>query len=193
MAIQISKISAIHGIITNDTINWTSLSIANGGSITLTYTAKVNAPGVGVSYTNTAQVTAADQFDPNSTPNNDVPTENDQDAVTPTVKQADLSLSKTISNTTPNVGDVVTFTITVNNAGPDAATGVAIEDKLPNGYTNIQNISNAGIYAADTIKWSNKTIAVNDSLTLTFQAKIAASAVGVSYQNLGKSFRFRSV
>ena len=121
-----SNISSISnsGIITNDTINWTSLSIANGGSITLTYTAKVNAPGVGVSYTNTAQVTDADQFDPNSTPNNDVPTENDQDAVTPTPKQADLSLSKTISNTTPNVGDVVTFTITVNNAGPDAATGV---------------------------------------------------------------------
>ena len=89
-----------------------------------------------------------------STPNNDVPTENDQDAVTPTPKQADLSLSKTISNTTPNVGDVVTFTITVNNAGPDAATGVAIEDAIPNGYSNITAISNAGAIANDTINWT---------------------------------------
>ena len=90
---------------------------------------------------------------------------------------------QTISNTTPNVGDVVTFTITVNNAGPDAATGVAIEDAIPNGYSNITAISNAGAIANDTINWTNLSIANGGSITLTYTAKVNAPGVGVSYTN----------
>ncbi|MBK8492574.1 MAG: DUF11 domain-containing protein [Saprospirales bacterium] len=35
-------------------------------------------------------------------------------------------LSKSVSPLNPNVGQTVTFTITVTNLGPDAATGVAV-------------------------------------------------------------------
>jgi hypothetical protein len=37
---------------------------------------------------------------------------------------ADLSMTKTVSDATPNVGDQITFTVTLSNQGPDAATGV---------------------------------------------------------------------
>ena len=39
---------------------------------------------------------------------------------------ADLSLDKSINDTTPVIGQTVTFTIVVHNDGPDAATGVLL-------------------------------------------------------------------
>ncbi|MBK8492584.1 MAG: DUF11 domain-containing protein [Saprospirales bacterium] len=37
-----------------------------------------------------------------------------------------MSLTKIVDNATPNVGTNVVFTITVNNAGPSAATNVTV-------------------------------------------------------------------
>ncbi|MBK8492575.1 MAG: DUF11 domain-containing protein [Saprospirales bacterium] len=127
-------------------------------------------------YHNVAQVTDADQTDPNSTPNNlvgNTPVENDEDDASVTPKQADISLVKTVSTTTPNAGDVVTFTITLSNAGPDAATGVEIKDYVPAGYSSITAISGSGTLSGSTITWSGKTIPVgSNTLTLTFQATV---------------------
>jgi uncharacterized repeat protein (TIGR01451 family) len=53
---------------------WTVGSVGAGGSATLEITATANAAG---SYTNIAEVTAADQADPDSTPGNAVPSEDD--------------------------------------------------------------------------------------------------------------------
>ena len=66
--------------------------------------------------TNTATISDADQFDPN--------TGNNSASATETPQQADLAVTKTVSNPTPNVGDTITFTVTLTNNGPDAATGV---------------------------------------------------------------------
>src|SRR6185436_11202736 len=75
--------------------------------------------------TNTGTISDSDQFDPN--------TANNTASVTETPQQADLSILKTVDNPTPNVGDQITFTITLTNSGPNAATGVQLTDVLPAG------------------------------------------------------------
>jgi uncharacterized repeat protein (TIGR01451 family) len=90
---------------------------------------------------------------------------------------ADLSLTKTVSNATPNVGSNVTFTITVNNAGPDAATGVTVTDQLPSGYTYVSD-NGAGAYNSTTGIWTIPgTIANGGSATLTITATVLATGV----------------
>ena len=47
---------------------------------------------------------------------------------------ADLSVAKTTSDRSPNVGAPVEFAVTVRNEGPTAASGVTLADVLPDGF-----------------------------------------------------------
>ena len=153
---NISNISG-GGTLVGSTITWTGISLANGASTNLTFEVDVDLPtGAADEYLNVSEVTAADQFDTDSTPDNDDgdQSEDDEDnAVVSTPEVADLELAKTVSVSNPNVGDTVTFTITVTNQGPDAATGVSVEDVVPAGYSNIANISGGGTLVGSTITW----------------------------------------
>ncbi|MCP9766263.1 SdrD B-like domain-containing protein [Lacihabitans soyangensis] len=174
------------GVITGNTVNWNNLTIANGAYLVLTYQVKVRPAFVGVNYTNTAQITGSDQYDPNSTPSNDNPTEDDQGSVTTNPRIANLSLTKTINNPNPIVGEVVTFTINLTNIGPDTARNVVIEDAIPNGFSNISNISNSGVFLNDTLNWNIASLAVGNNLNFTYQATVMAPVFGVNYTNIAQ-------
>ncbi|MCB0597952.1 MAG: DUF11 domain-containing protein, partial [Phaeodactylibacter sp.] len=176
------------GVLSGSTIAWSGLNIAVGGSVSLTFDATVNALGAGVSYLNVAQVTAADQFDPDSTPNNDDgdQSEDDEDNATVTPESADLELVKVVNDNAPNVGDVVTFTITVTNQGPSSATGVSVADVVPNGYSGIANISGGGTLSGSTITWSGLNITAGGNITLTFDATVEDPGAGVNYLNVAQ-------
>ena len=150
---------------------WTVGSIASGGSATLQIVASVTTTGT---KTNEAQVTASDQTDPDSTPNNSVAMEDDQDSAGLTPAIADLSLTKTVDNASPNVGDNVTFTLTSTNAGPDSATNVAITDVLPAGLTFVSSVPSQGTFASGTGVWTVGTIANAASETLQIVATVAS-------------------
>ncbi|NPA31480.1 MAG: DUF11 domain-containing protein, partial [Chloroflexi bacterium] len=134
------------------TLKWTVEPLGSGESVTLTFQATVKASG---NYTNTAEVTASDQYDPDSTPGNGDPNEDDYATTQITyIPRADLSLTKTVSPTTAGPGDQVTFTVTVTNNGPDDATNVEVTDQLPSGYTYQSHTATQGTYDNASGKWA---------------------------------------
>ena len=154
---------------------------AGGGNVQLTFDATVAASG---SYTNYAQIMAANQFDPDSTPGDDSTTQDDDDTLTPTVVEvADLSLSKAVTiigDTAPlgsfNAGDTVQFTVTVANAGPNNATGVNVRDTLPTGYTGVTNISHGGNYSMPDVNWCGLAVPAGGNVQLTFEPRSRPAA-----------------
>jgi uncharacterized repeat protein (TIGR01451 family) len=151
---------------------WTVGALAGGASATLDITATVNASGV---YTNTTEVTAANEADPDSTPGNGVTSEDDyaERAVTPGAI-SDLSLAKSVDDATPSVGSNVVFTLTVSNAGPSGATGVEVTDLLPGGYTYVSD-DGGGAYDSGTGVWAVGGLANAASATLNIIVTVDAS------------------
>ncbi len=142
---------------------WTIGSLANAASAALQITATVNATGP---YANTATVTG-NQNDP--TPGNNTSTN------TPVpVPQADLAVVKTVNNPTPNVGSTIVFTLTATNNGPSAATGVAVNDLLPAGYTYVSD-NGAGAYVSGTGVWTIGSLANAASAALQITATVNAT------------------
>ncbi len=90
----------------------------------------------------------------------------------------DLSISKDLNDTTPQVGDIVTFTITIYNEGTHQATGIQVTDLLPTGYEYVG--ADSQNYDAQTGLWTIGALNPNDSITLHLRARILDSG---NYQN----------
>lgn len=91
--------------------------------------------------------------------------------VTATGQEADLELAKTVDNNSPNIGDPVTFTLTLDNIGPDEATSVAVTDALPEGFSYISDTGN-GTYDPDSGIWEIGSVPNGDSATLDITAQV---------------------
>jgi uncharacterized repeat protein (TIGR01451 family) len=112
---------------------WTVGTIASGGSAVLSITATVEAVGT---YVNVAEVTAAGASDPDSTPNNGAPGEDDRASVTVTrsplavIKRSYQPDGTAIPNgTAMPQGSLVQFLLYVNNRAGNVAD-VSIRDVL---------------------------------------------------------------
>lgn len=95
-------------------------------------------------------------------------------------KGVDLEVVKLVSDSSPNVGDVVTFTIKVKNRGPDTANDVHITDVVLPGFSYVSASMTGGDTRVDTspvgtgLDWGIATLAVGTTVTLTFQATVTA-------------------
>jgi uncharacterized repeat protein (TIGR01451 family) len=118
--------------------------------------------------TNTAAISHADQFDPN--------TANDSASATETPQQADVVVVKQVSDPTPNVGDQITFTVTLSNTGPDAATAVQVTDLLPAGVTFVSANPSQGSYDNATGVWDVGTVSPGGPQTLSITATVVSAA-----------------
>ena len=86
--------------------------------------------------------------------------------------EADLSITKSVDNNSPNVGENVTFTITITNNGPSDATGVEITDSLPSGLTYVSSSTTQGTYNSGTGVWNVGDLTNGSSATLTITARV---------------------
>jgi len=93
-----------------------------------------------------------------------------------TVKSADLAVVKTVSDTIPNVGDTVTFTVTLTNNGPDAATNVTVGDPLPAGLQLVSATPSEGTYNGTTGTWTVGTVTTAVPQTLLISATVISPA-----------------
>ena len=84
----------------------------------------------------------------------------------------DLSLAQTVSDAYPRVGDQITYTVTVQNAGPDASD-VVVRDLLPSGVSFVSSSAGGG-YDAGTGLWSVGSLGAGGSATLTIAATVLA-------------------
>ncbi|MBV9497210.1 MAG: ExeM/NucH family extracellular endonuclease, partial [Acidobacteria bacterium] len=134
------------------------------GSSTFTLVVAVNAATAnGTVISNTATVSAS-TTDP-------TPANNSATATTTVVGQsADLSVTKTDSPDPVTAGNNITYTITVSNAGPNAAANVTLTDSVPANTTFVVLSSPGG--------WSCTTPAVGatGSISCTNASMIAGSA-----------------
>jgi uncharacterized repeat protein (TIGR01451 family) len=112
------------------TVTCTASSLAAGASATFTLVVRVGAAVAdGTVISNTATVS--------STTTDPTPGNNSATATTTVATSADLSITKDdgVTSVTAGAATVHTFTISVANAGPSAATNVRLFDTWPAGYT----------------------------------------------------------
>ncbi|TWU38935.1 hypothetical protein Q31b_40130 [Novipirellula aureliae] len=152
---------------------WTIPTIASGQSASLQITATVNAA---VEITNTAEIVQSNQFDPDSTPNNQDADEDDQASVTLSPQLVDLALSKIIDEPRPNVGDAIEYTLTVSNSGPSPATGVEVTDRLPSNVLFDSSRPSQGAYNSATGLWTVGNIPLDVTPTLVIRGFVQSTS-----------------
>jgi gliding motility-associated-like protein len=135
-------------------------ALASGGNSSITITATVNPPA---NYAFNGSI-AGNQ--------NDLSTGNNNAQISVTPQKSDLEITINSSDLNPEIGDVVTITITIENKGPDNTSGVAVDASIPSGYSNITDISSSGALIGNSIKWNNKSLNNGATLLLTFKATI---------------------
>jgi len=156
---------------------WTVGTIPNGGFVTLTITATVDAGTGGTFIINTADIIAVDQTDSDATNNFDT------SQILVNDPSVDLKLSKSVDDTSPDVGDVITYTVIVQNLGPDTATSVDVTDILPTGVTFVSVTTSQGSYVSGTGVWTVGTIPNGGFATLTITATVDAGTGGIIITN----------
>ena len=158
------------------TVTWSlgSLSSQATGAVTLT---------VQIASTQPAGVSAIDNTASISTSSSETTTSNNSSgASTPITAQPDLVLTNTDGVMQVLAGDALTYTITYQNKGNQAATGVTIVDTLLNGITYVSS-NPSGAYDAEarTVTWDIGSLNdFNTPHTITVQATVDASALPFS-------------
>ncbi|MFC4872819.1 hypothetical protein [Negadavirga shengliensis] len=88
---------------------------------------------------------------------------------------ADLEVTKTVDDPTPEMGGNVVFTIEARNNGPSNSGEVIVEEYLPEGYSYINHSASAGTYEPLLGIWDVGDLNYGVTQTLTLTAKVTTA------------------
>jgi uncharacterized repeat protein (TIGR01451 family) len=147
---------------------WTAGAVAAHQTATLFLQAVVSAADPGDVIVNTATVVFSDLADPDLG--------NNQDGATITIPSSDLSVGIAVDDPQPGQGDPVVLTLSVDNVGPDTATGVVLLQDLPEEL--IFSSSMPGGYDPASGRWFVGELVSGGHAELHVFAGVDASAIG---------------
>ncbi|MGQ0521766.1 MAG: choice-of-anchor P family protein [Actinomycetota bacterium] len=148
------------------TITWTDLTVAGDDALTLTYSTTVKG-----TFSGGPGSCETDQY---PVVNSVTLSNGTGDSETLCVNaEAVLGSEKTVDPRTAQVGDVVVYTVVVENTG-DAAGTTEVVDSYDKDHLLISDVSHGGTVdpEAGTITWSNLTLAGMSRTTLTYSATV---------------------
>ena len=151
-------------------------AMANGAQQTVTLVVAVGPGLAGTTIADTAQVTSS-TADPNTANNTST-------ATTPVVAAGDVQVTQT-GPASVLAGGPLAYTITVRNAGPDPAAGVALSDALPAALTGATATTTAGTcsIASNLLSCPLGTLASGGTATVTVAGTVAAGTTATSISN----------
>jgi uncharacterized repeat protein (TIGR01451 family) len=145
---------------------WSGFNLAKGASESLTIMTTVDVTNK--TLVNKANVTS-DTHDPDLSNNND----SDEIVIPP---EADLSIVKKVLNDTAHKGDVIYWSITVTNLGPDDAVNVFVEDVIPDGLSGTAAVGDIkGTFDANKRTWYGFDLAHGASATLVIKTTVGVT------------------
>ncbi len=159
--------------IVGQTGTWNLGNMAVGDTKTIAYTVNV-APGTTAGTYNNIAAAKADNAPKVST---QVPVQTRVPQVLGETTTPTLGITKTVSKTTANPGDVLTYTVIIKNTGSGSAINVVLNDTLPTGFTFDGT-------TLTTKSWSLGDLAAGASNTVTYKVNVGSSVPAGSYDNL---------
>jgi uncharacterized repeat protein (TIGR01451 family)/gliding motility-associated-like protein len=154
------------GIHSNGSVSWTIATINSGQTINLVLTVNVvEGLNNGQVITNTATVTSP--TDPSS------PKVSDPNIVTinNSLEDTEVTVTKEPSVSSASPGELVDYSITINNIGVWNAKNIVVTDTLPEGLIPM-SASNEGVITDNIIVWNIPIVGPGESLTLTVSVMV---------------------
>lgn len=159
---------------------WDVGSLASLESASLFLLAEPDDGTEGLTITNVAALYASDQPDLNAT--------NDADSASVTVRSsgADLAVTKTVDQPLVQVGDEVTYTITIENVGTSTALGANVTDVIPSGLSYESSSATRGSYSSLLSSWSVGNMSPGAFASLELVASVDSGTEGDTIWNVAR-------
>ncbi|PGT61686.1 hypothetical protein COD86_02090 [Bacillus cereus] len=161
-------------------------TINPGETKTLSFQVLVTQVPAGGVITNEASTTYTYQPDPNLPP---VTTTEPTTPTTVAVNTATVNPTKSANRAFVDIGDTITYTISLQNNGTVPATNVILTDPIPNGTTFIPNSVTVGGVLQPNANPENGiligTLNPNQATTITFQVRVISAPPNGIIQNQG--------